>query len=211
MWLSFIATLSSGFPSSILRSVQTCSLIHSSLLYTASFDCSLTDRKYLTLISIPICQGAWTGLTCIPNTTYWMNYREYVFSFISVFSGGYTLGDKRDTRSCNSPGSNHTLPWWLHHTVLPWQWSVYRQGKRIGSYFPCLDPIPIRWFRGEYNTSWSIRKVCQVLSKWTKNWTDCICIWDTVTKVVLSRSLYQAPVHEIDLTLLAWFLPWKVF
>ncbi len=50
-------------------------------------------------------------------------------------------------------------------------------------------------------------KVCQMLSRRMKNWFHFTNIWDTVTNVVPSCSVYEVPSHESNLTLLAWLLP----
>ena len=52
-----------------------------------------------------------------------------------------------------------------------------------------------------------VTRVCQMLSRWTKNLAQSINIWDTVTKVLPLRSVYQEPTYEPNLTLLAWPLP----
>ena len=53
----------------------------------------------------------------------------------------------------------------------------------------------------------TITKVCQMLSRWTKNSLYSTNIQDTVTNVVPLCSVYQAPLYVPNLTLLAWFLP----
>ena len=49
-------------------------------------------------------------------------------------------------------------------------------------------------------------KVCQILSRWTKNSLHPINIYDTVTKVLPSCSVYRAPSYEPNFALLEWFL-----
>ncbi len=50
-----------------------------------------------------------------------------------------------------------------------------------------------------------IGTLSQMLSWWTKNSLHIINIWDTVTKVLPLCSVFQAPSHESNLTLLAPF------
>ena len=54
---------------------------------------------------------------------------------------------------------------------------------------------------------WTSYKVCQMLFCWMENSLHSINIWDTTTKVIPLCSLYQTPSYELNLTLLALFLP----
>ena len=90
-----------------------------------------------------------------------------------------------------------TSYWRLYNVI---QASLWRHMSMQLMFFRhCMEPEFGLW-KGE------VARVCQMLIQWMKNSFHLISIWDTVTKVLLLCSIYQASYYESDLTLLALVL-----